>query len=141
MTTYKVITPESESDSNYAAFEYMLGWFDNQGSWQQKLFYDWENIVEVDKQLFNEEDTSRIGSIKKKETNRVILTVEDATINDLQVFLSIFRAEKVYRIYKDGTSQVLAPDSKTVNYEQRGLRYQMSFELVAPGEIKINVPV
>ena len=56
MTTYRIVTPESEIDENYAAFEFMLGWFDNQGSWQQKLFTDWENAVDFDKEVFNNED-------------------------------------------------------------------------------------
>ena len=32
MTTYKIVIPESESDANYADYEYMLGWFDVNGN-------------------------------------------------------------------------------------------------------------
>jgi len=140
MATYRIVTPESEIDENYAAFEFMLGWFDNQGSWQQKLFTDWENAVDFDKEVFNNEDKSRVGSVKKTETNRVLLTVEDATINDLKVYLSIFRQEKVYRIYKDGTYDVLAPDSKSFSYKQMGIRYRITLEIVSTDEINLSVP-
>lgn len=129
MSTYKVITPESESDANYANFEYLLGWYDYQGSWQQYLFTDWENLVDFDNEIYNKEIEGRIGSVNKSEDRGVLLTVQDASINDFRVFLSMFRAEKIFRILKDGTLQACAPDSNSFQYKQRGIRFQFSFTI------------
>lgn len=129
---YKVITPESEDDSNYAQFEYMLGWFDFQGNWQQYLFTDWENRNNYNNEVFNKESkntASVIGSILKSQDSTVRLTVEDATIQDIQVFMSIMRQEKVIRIYKNGDQEIVAPDQNSFTYNQRGIRYQFSFEI------------
>ena len=129
---YKVITPESEEDSNYAQFEYMLGWFDFQGNWQQYLFTDWENRNNYNNEVFNKESkntASVIGSILKSQDSTVRLTVEDATIQDIQVFMSIMRQEKVIRIYKNGDQEIVAPDQNSFTYNQRGIRYQFSFEI------------
>lgn len=137
---YKVITPESENDSNYAAFEYLLGWFDYNGNWQQYLFTDWTNRSAFENEIYNKEIEDRIGSINKEEVNEVLLTAQDASIDDLKVFLSMFRAEKVFRIFKDESREVVAPDSNSINYEQRGIRYEFSFNIVAANSILLNVP-
>lgn len=130
MTTYAVITPESESDSNYAQFEYMLGWFDFNGNWQQKLFTDWVNREAFENEVYNSDKSGFIGSINSEETNRVTLTVEDATFKDIKVYMSMNRAEKVLRLFKDGTSEVVAPDSNSFKYEQRGIRFQIEIDLI-----------
>lgn len=130
---YKVITPESEVDPNYAQFEYMLGWYDFNGNWQQYLFTDWENKRSFQNEVFNSEEgksANIIGSILKSEGDRVKLFVEDATLQDVKVFMSIFRNEKVIRIYKDGSTQTVTPDSNSVTFAQRGIRYQFEFEIV-----------
>lgn len=129
MTTYAVITPDSESDSNYAQFEYLLGWFDYNGNWQQKLFTDWVNREAFDNQIYNEEKSGRIGAINENETNKVTLTAEDVSFNDIKVYLSMNRAEKLLRLFKDGTHEVVAPDSNSFKYEQRGVRFQIEFDL------------
>jgi len=126
---YKVITPESESDANYAAYEYMLGWFDMQGNWQQKLFTDWENEQSFENEVYNNKRVGLIGAINKDETKSVMLTVYDATLNDLQVYLSMFRAEKVWRIFRDGSTEAVAPDSKTLKYLQKGILYSFTFDI------------
>lgn len=135
MTTYAVITPESESDPNYAKFEYLLGWYDYNGAWQQKLFTDWLNVDSFDNDVYNKNSIDNVGSILKDKNRGVRLTVEDATIDDLKVYLSIFEAEKVYRIYKSGEIEEVAPNSNSVEYEQRGIRYQFSFNLVQNNEV------
>ena len=134
MTTYAVITPESEADSNYEQFEYLLGWFDYNGNWQQKLFTDWQNLADYENEVYNKDKAGDIGSVNNSETNRVQLSVEDATLDDVKVFLSIFKAEKVQRIFKDGSTEIVAPDSGSVTYEQRGIRYQFSFDIVHANE-------
>lgn len=126
---YKIIVPESESDANYADFEYLIGWYDYQGNWQQRLFTDWDNSQSFDNEVFNNKKTGLIGSINKAEKKAVTLTVQDAMIADLKVYLSMFRSEKVWRLFKDGSSEVVAPDSNSFDFKQRGLRYQFSFDL------------
>ena len=126
---YKIIVPESESDPNYADFEYLLGWYDHQGNWQQKLFTDWDNSQSFDNEVFNNKKAGLIGSINKAETKTVTLTIQDAMLSDLKVYMSIFRSERVWRLFRDGSSEVVAPDSNSVDFKQRGLRYQFSFDL------------
>jgi len=126
---YTVIVPESEADANYATFEYMLGWYDNKGGWQQKLFTDWQNMQSFDNEVFNNRKANYIGAINKAETKSVSLTVQDTYLSDLHVYLSMFRREKVWRIFKDGTTEQVAPDSNSLEFLQRGLRYQFSFDL------------
>lgn len=120
---YRVVIPESEADANYAQFEFMLGWYDLQGNWQQKLFTDWENSNNYEKDVFD------IGAITTDERDSITLTVESCTLNDIQVYKGIFKSEKVWRIFKDGTSELIAPDSASIKYTQRGLRYRFSFDI------------
>lgn len=137
MGVYKVVYPESTEDANYANFEYLLGWYDFNGMWQQHLFTDWVNLYKYKNEVYNREKTGRIGAINNQETNAITLTAQDISVRDLKVFLSIFKAEKVFRIFQDGTSEVLAPDGKSGNYEQRGIRYQFSFDIMATDSIKL----
>ena len=136
MTTYAIITPDSIADPAYQEFEYMLGWFDFNGNWQQKLFTDWENRIKVDNEVFNKEKPGQIGSVTNTDEKKVLLTVEDASFNDVKVYTSIFKAGKVFRIYRDGSYNVVAPDSKTFTYRQRGIRYQIEFEIVEVEDYK-----
>jgi hypothetical protein len=124
---YKIIIPESESDAAYSEFEYLLGWYDFQGNWQQKLFTDWENSHDFDNEIVNKR--VNIGAINKDESKAVRLTVEDAALVDLKVYLSMFRSEHVWRLFKDGTYEEVAPDSNSMAYNQRGIRFQFSFDL------------
>ena len=139
---YKLIHPDSVNDPAYTQFEYMLGWYDFNGVWQQYLFTDWDNVANFDNEVYNKTNTAQVGSVNKNEEFIVNLTVDDATYNDLLVFLSIFRAEKVYRIYTNNTYEVVAPMSNSIKYQQRGIRYKFSFDLfVDPNVITTEVIV
>lgn len=130
MPIYEIITPESQTDSNYFNFEYLLGWFDFNGVWQQKLFTDWQNKNEFDNKIYNVEKAGFIGALLNDESKSVLLTVNDATLNDLKVFISLFRAEKVIRIFSDGTTETVAPNRNSIKFDQRGIRFQFDFELI-----------
>ena len=130
MTTYKIVIPESESDANYADYEYMLGWFDVNGNWQQHLFTDWSNKIEYTNTVFNKNLKDRIGAVSKEINKIVTLTIDDCSLNDLKIYRSIFETEKLFRIFKDGTTEIVATNSNSMKFEQRGIRFSFSFDLI-----------
>ncbi|MDX1700119.1 MAG: hypothetical protein R3250_05840 [Melioribacteraceae bacterium] len=128
--TYKLIVPESELDSAYEEFEFLLQWYSTYGGLYQRMFTDWENDDSIQSTVINITDQDLISTLPNNETRKVLLGVDDISLTDLIAMKSILKARKVNRVYKDGALEPIGIDSGSVRYKQSGKRYSMSFTAV-----------
>ena len=125
----KYIIPDSESDSNYADFEFMLVWKHRNGAYCQYLFTDWEHSRSIDAKPINKDDSDNMENLIKSVERVVTLTAEDVSLNDLEAISSILEAKKILRLYKDGTTERIGLDNNSFDYQQSGKRYNLKFNI------------
>jgi hypothetical protein len=126
-TIYKLETPKSESDSTYDDFEYMLQWQGDNGEPLRYLFTDWENSENVNVNGLNRKDLDLFKSIPENANRSILLTAEDLTKNDLEIYKSILRATEIYRVFKDGTTERVGKASDSNEFRQTNGRYDFNF--------------
>ena len=127
---YRKVIPESESDSNYEEFEFLLGWYGRNGQFITYMFTDWEVQNDVNTSFINRADSQKLKNIiGSKENNRVV-EAEDLSLNDLKVLSSIFEATKIIRIKKDGSFERIGLGKNRLSYRQTDNRYNLPIEIV-----------
>lgn len=128
---YEVITPNSESDSNYESFEFLVEWYGRNNQYIQYLFTDWNNRVRVRSEILNRDISNLIKGIINEENRSYEFTAEDLSLNDLRVFLSILVTPEINRLSKNGTRERLAVDNNSpFSYVENDGRYNFTFTLV-----------
>lgn len=132
--TYQLITPESESDSNYEAFEFLLAWHGKNGEYLNYLFTDWESVKEYQTINANLNDSEKLSNIISDVREQISLVAEDLTLNDYNILSSIAQAKLIYRVYKDGTKERIAIDSNSLQKRESNGRYDMSFNIILAKE-------
>jgi hypothetical protein len=128
--TAKIITPPSESDSNLESYEYFLAWYARTGELLQRLFLDRNIAVQVKTQPVNLRDSANIGNLVVDEKEEIVLVAEDLTKNDLETMRSILVSKNVFRVFKDGTSEKVAVNSKNIAYKNSAQRFNFEFSIV-----------
>lgn len=127
---YKKVIPESENDSNYEAFEFLLAWYSREGQLITKMFTDWEVNNNIGTSFINRADSQRLKNIIGSKENNRLIEAEDLTLNDLTVLSSIYEATKIIRIKKDGTTERIGLGSNRLNYRQTDGRYNLPIEII-----------
>jgi hypothetical protein len=127
--TVKLEIPQSESDSNYSEFEFMLAWYSRTGSYMNYLFTDWEERQNVSASPVNIETKEILTSIIRNEERPVTVVAEDLTLNDLKVLSSIFVAKKIIRVFKDGTTERIAVSGNGQTWRQTDGRYDLKIDV------------
>lgn len=126
---FEVVTPKSESDSNYEDHEYILCWYGRDGGFLQWMFEDREFDIEVDSGVINERDEDEIRSLITSERRTVTLFAEDLTYNEIVVMGSLLSSDKIIRLKKDGTVENVAIESNSYNYRKSDGRYNLNFQI------------
>jgi len=129
---YKKVIPESENDSNYEEFEFLLGWYGRDGQFIVKMFTDWEVENDVSTSFINRSDAAKLKNIIGSKENNRLIEAEDLTLNDLEVYSSIFEATKIIRIRKDGSVERIGLGKNRLSYRQTDGRYNLPIEIILP---------
>lgn len=128
--TYKLETPTSSTDSNYAEFEYMLYWYGRDGSAYQYLFTDWEEQQRVMAGYLNVQNKAKLQNIIASEERPVKLVAEDLSLNDFKALQSILVSKIILRLYKDGTTERIGIESNSSSWRQTDGRYDLEFDVI-----------
>lgn len=126
----KYIVPDSESDSNYANFEFMLVWKHRNGGYCQYLFTDWEHSRSIDAESINSDDSDNMENVIKSVERVVTLVAEDISLTDLEAISSILEAKKILRLYKNETTERIGLVNNSFDYRQSGKRYNLTFDII-----------
>lgn len=136
---YKIQSPDSESNIAFEEYEFMLGWYNREGSPVQWLFEDWENRQRVRSTPNNLKDSLRIGSLVSNEDLTKTFTAEDLTRDQKNLFESLLVAETVYRIfrtdselYEAGGFQKVAILSGEIRFIQSKQRFTLTIQIQLP---------
>ncbi len=127
---YKKVIPESENDSNYEAFEFVLAWYGRDGQLIVKMFTDWEANDQTDTANINLSDKNNLQNVIGGQKRDRTLTAEDLTLNDLQVLSSIFEAKKIIRVYKNGSFERIGLSANSFKYRQTDARYNLTIKVI-----------
>lgn len=126
---FEIVTPKSESDSNYEDHEFLLCWFGRNGAFYQYMFYDLETEVRVSGEVVNDRDKDEILTIINSEQRDITLYVEDVSKNDFEVITSLLSTEKIIRLKKDSTYERMAIVPGTYSYMLSDARYNLRFDV------------
>lgn len=127
---YKLETPQSESDSNYAEFEFLLAWYGRSGEYLNYLFTDWNLATDVQASVINRTKEQILSNVIATENRTVRLVAEDLSLNDLTILSSVIVAKEIKRIYKDGTTENVGVDRNSYDYRQTDGRYNFEFDII-----------
>ena len=127
---YYITTPKSTSNSDWDDFEFVIEWYGRDGSFYQKLFYDWENSIKSDTTILNRQDSATMDNIPNKEERAVKLKLNDLSKNDLEIMIGLGVAKIVQRRYNDGTTERLGVDGNSIKYKQRSGRYDFEIDIL-----------
>lgn len=130
---YLIEEPDSYNDSAFEEYEFMLSWYNGQGSPVQWLFHDWENTSRIRTNPVNISDQDKIQSIPESERNIITLVAEDIDRSDLQMFRSLFKAKTVYRVFTSSSGKGydrLAMVDNSIEWVQSKQRYRIEVSLL-----------
>lgn len=137
--TYKIETPDSETSIAYEEYEFMLGWYNREGSPLQWLFLDWENRQRVRSTPINLKSVDNITTMVSSESLVRNLTAEDITRDQRGLFESLLVAKTVYRIfrtdsilYEAGSFQKIAILSGEIRFIQSKQRFIIDIQIQLP---------
>jgi hypothetical protein len=123
---FNIIYPDSSDSLIYEEYEYMLGWFNREGSPVQWLFCDWENQQRVRSNIFGKKDVDLIRVKPSSEDRGVKLIAEDITRDEVTLFESLFASDVVYRFCR-ADSELFTPEGhERLAIESGGVRWQQS---------------
>lgn len=123
---FKIITPKSEADPDYEAYEFMLTWIGRKGEPYQWLFEDWTESVQTETMPINEAEADTVRTLVEDETVNLTMVAENITPNELSVLRSIPVAKEAYRLFKDGTLEPLAIVSTSYTLDGQKQRYRFT---------------
>ena len=127
---FELIRPKSLDDSTYEDFEYLIRWMGRDGAEYLWMFYDAELGTDVTGEVINSEDSGKIQSLVSKVGQGITLEADDLSLSDVEVMKQIFENRYVTRLLKAGTVERYAPEPDSFRYRLRGLRYELTFNLV-----------
>lgn len=127
---FQIVRPLSLTDTNYAAYEYLIRWTGRDGADYIYMFYDVEYNIRVQNDIINDKNKDRIEAINLTEGASITLTASDLSLNDLQVIRQLMQNKFVTRLKKDGTVDRFAPDGNSFSFRLMDGRYEVSFTLI-----------
>jgi hypothetical protein len=134
---YKYERPDSLDDRNYEDFEYLLVWFQRDGSYGQFMFTDRNVNISTSVDILNRQDKDKINSFINAEDRAVGLFAENLTFNDFIAITSILVATKTIRVNSDldiadGSDifERVTVDRSSFSYRKTDLRYTLNFNIV-----------
>ena len=130
MIIFKIITPKSESDSNYEEFEYLLEWYGTIGAYYQYMFTDREINIKIRADVISRSEADYIKANIMSRENSVTVIAEDLSLQDMKTISSILQAPRINRVFKDGTRERVAIEPQTWKYRQTDGRYNLEFEII-----------
>lgn len=128
--TYQLIRPTSETDANYEAYEFVLGWYGRNGNYYTYMFTDWEGNDAPRVSNLNITNKTKLSNIINEEEREIEVTAEDLSLNDMHILSSIFVSKKIVRVYKDGTTERLGLGSNSKRWRQTDGRYNLRINLI-----------
>ena len=126
----RYIVPDSETDSNYEQFEFLLVWYGRDGALCPYMFTDWEHRRKIDCDVINEKDQDNMENLINSSRRTVKLIAEDLSLTDLEAISSILEAKKILRVYKDETFERIGLDKNSFRYRQTNKRYNLEFTII-----------
>lgn len=117
-----------------------LVWKNTLGGWDQWLFYktqtnilNTEDIGEYQKPVWDIENANTLtDSLGKNAAKTLILGADNLTDNQKEAIREIMYSPKVYKVYKDGSKQVVRVKSGSWSSETKSLRHSIEFEIILP---------
>lgn len=128
---FEIIRPQSENDSAYEAYEYLLRWIGRDGSDYLYMFYDAVIENRIDSDPINTESEDYIQALIYRNGKKIELTANDLSKNDLEIVGQIFENPVIRRIKKDDTEEKFAPETGSFKYKLMDGRYNVTFTIIA----------
>lgn len=124
----KVIIPNSYTNSVYEEYEWLLEWYNKEGTPTYYMFFDWEaeDITETTPINISTDD---IQSLINAQERNVTIVAEDVKREDLAAFQSLQVAKNVARIYKNGSRERVAIKSSSISYVNSKQRYRIELKI------------
>lgn len=130
-TIFKVVRPDSMTDSDAESYEFLLQWYGVDGGFYEWMFYDNITREKVTGSIVSA-NTANVNKVFEKSENVTILTAENLTKNQFEVIKKIVRAKNIFRVYMDGTHERFA--IVTSQNEQRLSDNNYNFEIVVQSQ-------
>lgn len=124
----KVVVPNSYINSIYEEYEWLLEWYNKEGTPTYYMFFDWEAEDITETTPINVA-SDEIQSLINAQERNITIVAEDVKREDLAAFQSLQVAKNVARIYKDGTRERVAIKSSSISYVNSKQRYRIELKI------------
>lgn len=124
----QVVIPNSYTDSIYEEYEWLLEWYNKEGTPTYYMFFDWEAEDIVENTPINVASDDIKSLINAQERN-IKIVAEDIKKSDLQAFKSLQVSKNCARIYKDGTRERVSIKSSSISVVNSSQRYRIELQV------------
>lgn len=124
----KVIIPNSYINPIYEEYEWLLEWYNKEGTPTYYMFFDWQAEDTVENTPINI-STDDIQSLINAQERNIVLVAEDIKRTDLGAFQSLQVSKNCARIGKDGSRERVAIKSSSIRWVNSKQRYTIELQV------------